>query len=168
MAYLARKMKVDPALLRGPQIKYHPHMQVRVEDRQAKNRNSREELIWNKAMYVRQKQADYAAALGGRYDSYYVYKREIAQIKQIKHSRNNRFYRWVYYHAETDEPYELHGKSAGQMHRWTELKEERDAVLREIELEDILKYKHAIEALGMKPIYVPTYRVSRAVAWRAL
>ena len=53
-----------------------------------------------------------------------------------------------------------HGKEAAQMHRWTELKEQRDATLREIELEDILKYGIVLEALEIPPVYCPTFRVS--------
>ena len=89
-----------------------------------------------------------------------MYKHERAQNKRLAYSRNNFFFRWVYYHADTEEPYELHGKEAAQMHRWTEYKEERDKALREIELQDIQKYAHVIKVLGIPPVYVPTYRVS--------
>ena len=70
--------------------------------------------------------------------------------------------RWVYYHSETGQVYELHGKPAAMMHRYTELKEERDAALREIELNDIAVYKQCIEALDILPIYIPSQRVSFA------
>ena len=124
-----------------------------------KNRKGREEVIWNKCNYVRMKQADYARSLGNRYDSFYVYKREIAQNKRFTHSRNQAFFRWVYYHADTGQVVELHGKPAAQMHRWADLREERDSALREIELNDIKTYKHCIETLDMDPIYIPTQRV---------
>jgi len=161
MKYLAEKLPFDPLKLRGPQIKYHPHMEIRVWDRQIKNRQGREEVIWNKANYVRLLKAEYAKSLGNRYDSYYVYKREIAQNKRLVHSRNNFFFRWVYYHTDTEEPYELHGKEAAQMHRWTEYKEARDEALRAIELQDIQKYAHVIKVLGIPPVYVPTYRLPK-------
>lgn len=159
MKYIAAKLPVDPSKLRGPQIKYHPHMEVRVMDRQIKNRKGREEVIWNKGNYVRLKQAEYAAALGNRYDSYYVFSKEVAQSKRLLYSRNNFFFRWVYYHAETEQPYELHGKEAAQMHRWEEYRDERNTALREIELQDIQKYAHVIKVLGIPPVYVPTFKV---------
>ena len=64
MKYLAEKLPFDPLKLRGPQIKYHPHMEIRVRDRQIKNREGREEVIWNKANYVRLKKAEFAKELG--------------------------------------------------------------------------------------------------------
>ena len=67
MKYLGEKLPFDPLKLRGPQIKYHPHMEVRVADRQVKNRQGREEVIWNKGNYVRLKKAEFAAALGGSF-----------------------------------------------------------------------------------------------------
>ena len=113
--------------------------------------------MWNKARYTLKLIKSLKS--GNRYDSYYVYKREIAQNKRLTYSRNNFFFRWVYYHQETGEPYELHGKEAAQMHRWTEYKEERDTALRDIELQDIEKYAHVINTLQIPPIYVPTHKV---------
>lgn len=161
MKYLAEKLEVDPVKLRGPQIKYHPHMEVRVWDRQTKNQGGREEVVWNKANYVRCKKAEHARLLGNRYDSYYVYKGEIAQNSRLTHSRNNFFFKWVYYHADTGQPHELHGKQAALMHRWTEHREERDAALRQIELQDIQKYAHVIGVLAIPPLYLPTHKLPK-------
>lgn len=161
MKYLAEKLTVDPVKLRGPQIKYHPHMEVRVWDRQIKNQGGREEVMWNKANYARCKKAEYAKSLGNRYDSYYLYKREVAQNTRLTYSRNNFFFKWVYFHADTEQPYELHAKEAALMHRWTEYKEERDSALRQIELQDIQKYAHVTRVLGIPPIYLPTHKLPK-------
>ena len=58
------------------------------------------------------------------------------------------------------------GKTAAQKHRWDELKAERDKSLREIELSDILVYKHAIETLNIPPVYIPTFRLPRPKFFR--
>ena len=52
MKHLGAKMPFDPHKLRGPQIKYHPHMEVRVVDRFHKNREGREEVIFPVVLLV--------------------------------------------------------------------------------------------------------------------
>ena len=161
MYHLKSKMEFNPDNLRGPQMKYHPHMEVAGERRLKTNRKGREEVIWVKGNYVRMKKAEFAKKLNKNYDSYYVYNREKIWNIRLNHSRNHFFFRYVYYDTETSTPLELHGKPAALMHRWTELKEERDSFLREIELEDILKYRHLINTLNMAPIFVPTHKLPK-------
>ena len=87
MDHLKGKMEYPPDNLQGPQMKYHPHMEVTAEKWQRIKRAGREEVTWIKGNYVRMKKAELAVKLGNRYDSYYLYNREKIQNPRLAHSR---------------------------------------------------------------------------------